>query len=175
MNAGVRRSFHAALRGGLLASSLVITACQPPPDATQDPGKPSSGASVGSVSFALTLGGGYQFDQVTYAISGNGLDRTGTVDVTYSAGFSAVVSEIPFGVGYSAALTTQDVGHKLMPCTGRAMFDVASAATVPVAVHMTCHAIVSPPSVPVPSVAIYTLGALLLALGVARVRPTVDG
>ena len=165
--------------GGLVLAGLGVglglLGCASPPaeSAATDPGREPA-ADVGSASFALTIGGGFQFDQVTYDISGNGFHRAATLDVSTSATFSTLVSGIPFGAGYTAALTANDVAHKLMSCRGSATFDVASTATVPVTVAMTCHQVHSttppPPAVPVPRGAIYGLAALLLTLGATRLR-----
>jgi len=125
----------ALLLGGLGASS-----CQTPGEAG-DEAAPGS-AEVASVSFELTLGGKYQFDSLSYDISGNGFHRAATVNVAGSSSFSTLVSGVPVGTGYVAALTAQDTAGKLTPCTGSATFNVATAAaTVSVPVHMSCSLI----------------------------------
>lgn len=165
------RGFFPIVRCALVAGALGFAACQPAPDApAADPGASVPG-DVGSVSFELTLAGGFQFSQVSYDISGNGYHKAADVGVASSSTFSTVVSGIPLGVGYTAKLTAQDTAHHLTPCTGASTFDVTSGAVVSVPVHLTCR--VLPPvvtSVPVARDATFALGLFLLALGAARAR-----
>ncbi|HVU50160.1 MAG TPA: hypothetical protein VHL80_05720, partial [Polyangia bacterium] len=129
----------AGLVGALLAGGLALPSCEVP-DAS-GPGA-GSGAEVASVSFELTLAGKYQFDSLSYDISGNGFHRAATVNVAGSSSFSTLVSGVPVGSGYVAALSAQDTAGKLTPCTGSASFDVTTAAaTVSVPVHMSCSLI----------------------------------
>jgi hypothetical protein len=177
MRATILRKGPAMLSGVLLLAGLGVTACEP--STTSGVGTmstPPAEANVGSVSFKLTVAGKYHFNQVTYDLSGNGFHRNATIDVTDSTTFSIVVSGIPFGTGYSLALTANDVAQALTPCQGTATFDVTSPTEVPVAVGMTCQVKLAtpppPPAVPVPRPAIYALGGLLFVLGAARVRRT---
>jgi hypothetical protein len=171
MRATILRKVPAVLAGVLL---LGVTACESAPTSgVGTTNAPPAEASVGSVSFRLTVAGKYHFNQVTYDVSGNGFHRDATLVVTDSTTFSTVVSGIPFGTGYTLALTADDVAQELTPCQGTATFDVTSPTEVPVAVDMTCREkLVTPPAVPVPRPAIYALAALLFALGAARVRRT---
>jgi hypothetical protein len=157
-----------ALRGALALAALTLVACQPPPGPAAGTSS-GAGPGVGSVSFELTIGKTFHFDSVSYDISGNGFHRAATVDVSNSTEFATVVSGIPFGAGYTATLTAQDTGHKLMGCQGSTTFAVSSVAPVPVPVTITCREVLAPPSpsVPVPRGAVFALGALLLALGAA--------
>src|SRR6185369_12176380 len=61
----------------------------------------------------------------------------GTVDVSNSSTLSVVIGGIPFGTGYQISLhgTTTD-GQAV--CAGSATFDVSSAGTTTVPVHLTC-------------------------------------
>jgi hypothetical protein len=120
----------------------------------------------------LMLPSGFRFDSVSYDISGNGFHRAASVDVSASSTFSTVVGGIPLGHGYLAQLTTQDVEHRLTPCVGSAPFDVTSAATVAVPVHLTCSEVPKAPvaSVPVPRGASYLLAGLLLLAGTFACR-----
>jgi hypothetical protein len=165
------RGFFRIVRCALVAGALGFAACQP---ATEAPGanpSASAPAGVGSVSFELTIAGGFQFSDVSYDISGNGFHKAADVSVAGSSTVSTVVSGIPFGVGYTVKLTAQDTADRLTPCTGAATFDVTSEAVVAVPVHLTCS--VLPPvgtSVPVGRGATFALGLFLVALGAAGVR-----
>jgi hypothetical protein len=157
---------------GLVLGLSLVASCQ-----STDEGAPqtmgSSGANEGSFSLNLTLGGGFKFASVAYDVSGNGFHRTGTIDIGGSSILSTVIGAIPFGTGYVVQLTAHDADNKLMPCSGSGTFDITSATTVPVPVHLTCHEVVAtapPPSVPVPAWARYALAALLLGLGAPLVR-----
>jgi hypothetical protein len=163
--------------GSLVAAALAagVAACQPPP---ADSG--SSNDRVGSIAFALTLGGGYRLAQVSYDISGNGFHKAADVDVSNSATFSTLVSGIPFGTGYTLKLTARDADHKLESCLGTATFDVASASTVTVPVHVACKVAKAPappppPMVPVPRWATLALGLLLASLGARRAARRITG
>jgi hypothetical protein len=135
------------------------------------PGTPGGDPGVGSFSMQLTLGGGFRFDEVSYDVSGNGFHKTGTINVASSTEASVVVGGVPLGTGYTVQLTARDVDHKLLPCTGSATFDIQSAATVAVPVHLSCHEapVVAPQAVPVPRWAALMVAALLLTFGLYAV------
>jgi hypothetical protein len=164
---------------GLVAALLLFAGCADPPEET--PGVPGSGSvpvapgepgDVGSISMALTVGGGVQINQISYAISGNGFQKAGTIDVSASTTVTTTIGGIPVGVGYQVQLTAQDVAHKLLGCAGAATFDVLGAATVPVPVHLTCHEAPRAPAaaVPVPGWARAAMAGLLLGLGLVVLR-----
>jgi hypothetical protein len=150
---------------GLLC--LLAAGCVGSP-AASPPAPPSeTNEELGSFTVALTVGSGYRFNTATYELSGNGFQKTGSIDVTSSTQVATVVGGIPFGAGYLLKLTAQDLDRKLTPCTGTATFDVTGAVTVPVPVRLTCHELPATQAVPVPRWAIVPLGGLLLALGLA--------
>jgi hypothetical protein len=155
-------------------AALGLGACQAPGGPSTSPtlGAGDSNAGVGSVSFALQLGKGYTINSVGYEISGNNFDRKGTIDVSQSSAVSTIVTGIPVGTGYTATLSVAPIPNKLYACQGSSMFNVSSANTVAVPVHLTCQAVPPPqgPSVPVPPAAAAALGVLLAALGFARLR-----
>jgi hypothetical protein len=161
-----------------VAGLVLLAGCEAAPDGAaeapgargQIPGDQAGGANVGSFSMSLTIGGGYRFAEVRYDVSGNGFHKAGTIDAVDSTTVSAIVDGIPFGTGYLLQLTAQDVDHKLAPCTGSAMFDVTSPATVPVPVHLACHQLPQVQTVPVPRWATFVLAGALLALGAAGSR-----
>jgi hypothetical protein len=180
-----------ALVIGFGLGGLGLISCDAPTGAV--PGAGAAPSGVGSVSFELTLGGKYHFDTLSYDIGGNGFHRADSINVSGSSSISAVVSGIPTGHGYVASLRAQDTAGKLTPCTGSATFDVASAATVAVPVHMSCSVVQQtttgsggtggtgaggagggggspPPPVPIPRSATYALAALLAILGAGGLR-----
>jgi hypothetical protein len=163
-----RRSSGSFGGAGLLLGMLLLGGCEEGPGPTGSATAPE----VGSVSLSLTLGGGYQFTQVSYDISGNGFHKADVINVATSTSVSTIVGGIPFGSNYLLKLTAQEAAHKLTPCEGMTSFSVSSTATIPVPVHLTCHEVVAPPpaAVPVPLWASFLLGAFLLAAGAFSVR-----
>jgi len=121
------------LLGGLGAGGWVAGCITDPTDSSKN-----KTDDTGEVSFDLQLGGGLTVNTVTYTITGPvGFSRMGTIDVSQSATVSAVISGIPFGVGYQISLrgTTTD-GRGI--CMGSATFDVTAPGTKSVPVHLTC-------------------------------------
>lgn len=158
--------------GTLLVGLLALAGCQQPPDGAQAiPPDPRGEPNVGSFSMQLTVGVAYRFNEVSYDVSGNGFHKTGSINVAASNTVSTIIGGVPFGAGYLLKVTTQDVDHKLTPCTGSASFDIASAAIVPVAVNLSCREVPKvAAAVPVPRWASFVLAALLLAVGALAVR-----
>jgi phospholipase C len=93
---------------------------------------------TGQVGLQVQLAVGLTLDTVSYTITGPlGFNRSGSIDVSHSSTVSAVISGIPFGVGYQISLRGNTVGAQ-GACLGAATFDVDSAATKTVPVHVTC-------------------------------------
>jgi hypothetical protein len=150
---------------------LGASGCDQPAPSSADPVD-----VAGSVSLALQVGGGIRIDAVDYDVSGNGFHASGRLAVDDSTIVSAVIGGIPLGSGYVVALNAMDVDHRVMSCHGSAPFDLTTATTVPVTVHMTCHesshVTVPPPAVPLPPAALLGLAGLLLAVGAQALRRT---
>ena len=161
----------------MLAALVLLASCEGMPDGapgpgtvgpegTQAPGGPGADPGVGSFSLSLTLGGGAPISEVSYDVSGNGFHKAGVIDVAASTTVATVIGGIPIGRGYLLQLTAQDTEHRLSGCTGSASFDIPTATTVPVPVHLSCHELpAAPQPVPVPRWASFALAALLLAAG----------
>jgi hypothetical protein len=168
--------------GGLVAALLLLAGCEGLPDGAAAPvdpngtpvapGTPAADGDVGSFSMNLTLGGALQINEVSYDLSGNGFHKTGSLNVAGSSSLSVVIGPIPVGTGYVVQLTAQDAAHKLTGCAGSASFDIRSATTTQVPVHLTCHEVPAPApaAVPVPRWATFMITALLLSLGAAALR-----
>ncbi len=188
-----RRPFVPGLRGSAallaLASALATgsLACEPAPQtaASSDPGTSgaqngdNAGEDVGSVTFALDLGGGaVHISSLSYQVTGGSFSKGGTLNVGNSTTLSGIISGIPAGQGYTITLSGTDDRNKLLGCQGTsAPFSVAAGTATSVAVHLTCHekaAVVATLSVPISAGANVTIAVLLLALGalaVSRGRP----
>ncbi len=176
------------LRGSvaLLALALALAtgslACDPAPEiaAASDPAANGAqngnngGEAVGSVTFALDLGGGaVHISSLSYQISGGTFSKTGTLNVGNSTTLSGIIGGIPAGQGYTITVSGTDDGNKLLGCQGTsAPFSVAAGAATSVAVHLTCHerpAAVATPAVPISAGANITIAMLLIALGTLAV------
>jgi hypothetical protein len=175
MRARLASFFFAPVALGVVLS---LAACQAPPEGASSAGGSSpSSTDVGSVTLELTLGGTFRVDTIHYEISGHGLLKAADVAVTNAQTFKTLVGGIPFGAGYVAKISFQDVDHRLLPCQGSATFDVSTTTTISVPVHLACKPVPTtttppPPSVPVPRGATLALGALLLAFAWRRARAT---
>jgi acid phosphatase len=104
---------------------------------SNEPSESAHPDNTGQLSLDLQVSPGVSLDTVSYTILGPmSFSRQANIDVRNSATASAVVSGIPFGVGYQISLRGTLVSVSGI-CSGSATFDVAGATTA-VAVHMTC-------------------------------------
>lgn len=152
----------------LVGASAALAGCQLPPSAGEATSAPPSNIQVGSVALRLALGETYEFDTISYDVSGNGFHAAADVDVSNSRTFSTTVGGIPFGHGYLVRIAAREKNGKLEPCSGETTFDVTAATAVPVTVGLSCRE-VAPPAVPVPPGAVAALAVLLGALGAGRI------
>jgi acid phosphatase len=98
----------------------------------------ASDDEVGAIGLQLQVAFGFTLNTIGYQITGPaGFSRTGVIDVTNSATVTAVVGGLPFGAGYEISLNGTLVDGK-GTCAGSARFDIDSAATKPVSVHIAC-------------------------------------
>ncbi len=93
--------------------------------------------TVGTMGLALQLAPGVQINTVTYTITGNGLTKTGSIDVSTTNTITALIGGIPAGAGYTIALAAVSTDGSVS-CTGSATFSVAARATTAVTVHLQC-------------------------------------
>jgi phospholipase C len=125
---------------GTLTAGAIFAGCSSGEGALSDPGTPgaSGSESTGSIGLELQIATGITLNSVSYTITGPaGFTRMGTIDVSHSATVSAVISQIPLAVGYVLSLSGNAVGGKAT-CAGSAMFDIDSATTKQVPVHLSC-------------------------------------
>jgi hypothetical protein len=135
----------------LLGGGVFLTNCSQEPAANvQD---------VGEAHLAVTLAGGAVLNTVSYTVTGNGVNRTGTIDVSHSATISAVIP-LPAGGPYTISLTGTTADGFTM-CGGMGMFSVAAHQTTPVTVGMLCHE--------------GTKSGSVLVTGAINLCPVVDG
>lgn len=93
--------------------------------------------AVGSVDLALSAGD-TEIASLTYEITGNNFTKQGSIPVS-SAGdtFSALISGIPAGQGYTIGLNATDATGDLM-CKGSATFNIIAGQTSSVTVNLQC-------------------------------------
>jgi hypothetical protein len=100
----------------------------------------SSGTEpAGALTFELQAAPGVELNQANYVVSGNGLDRSGTLDLAGSTVISAHIGNIPEGNGYRLSLTATSVGATGVACQGQATFDVRAGATTHVMIRLQCR------------------------------------
>ena len=107
-----------------------------------DAGEPASGKpanATGSFGVAAAIIAGVEVEEVTYVVSGNGIDPlTGSIPLTDpGATISTQIGGLPAGTGYTVTLNATSVSGNIA-CTGSATFDVLLGQTTPVDLVMTC-------------------------------------
>jgi len=130
-----RRSMTATIAGiGLLGglSAGWIGGCANSGD------EPAASPETGSIGLQLDIAFGVTLTDVSYTITGpNAFSRTGSINVANSSTLSAVIGGLPLGAGYQISLRGTSTDG-LAECAGSAAFDVDSATTKTVPVHLTC-------------------------------------
>src|SRR4051794_11213195 len=94
------------LLGTGLASNVFVTGCSSTGGVRQQP--VSEPENSGTLGLALQLTGGVTLNTVSYAITGNGVNKTGSIDVRNSTTISATIGGIPAGAGYTITLSASD-------------------------------------------------------------------
>lgn len=90
---------------------------------------------VGSLGLNLEVAPGVTITGVVYTVSGNGFEKSGTIDVSNSPSIGGTIGGIPKGSGYVITLTaTSDEDDTVF--TGSAQFDVRSGETSSVTVRL---------------------------------------
>lgn len=114
------------------ALALTTSACSEPHHA------PSS-AEPGLIALELQAAPSLGIDLVNYEITGNGLLKQGTIDVSKTGSLSARLSGLPAGLGYLLRLHAAAGTRPDLECAGQARFDVAAGEVTPVAVGLQCR------------------------------------
>jgi hypothetical protein len=127
-----------ALILGFAAATAAVAGCSTGPS-TGSSNLPSSEDSTGSIGLQLTIPGGEIINTVSYTITGNGQNLTGTVNVANSQTISFLVGGIPAGTGYTIALTATTTDGNTT-CVGSTTFTVVARQTTQVSLHLQCHA-----------------------------------
>jgi acid phosphatase len=127
----VKKILKTILLGGLLGTW--IGGCM------AEPGDSAQPEAMGEIGLDLQVAQGLTLNTVNYTITGPlAFSRTGTIDVSNSTTVSAIISRIPFGVGYQITLRGSAADGSAV-CIGSASFDIDGPGTKPVSVHVTCE------------------------------------
>jgi arylsulfatase A-like enzyme len=100
-------------------------------------GEPDSGDTddVGSLGFNLKVASNVTLNEVLFSISGNGFEKSGSIDTSGTPTVSGTIGGIPSGKGYTIKLTaTSAEGDTVF--SGSAQFDVVARKTTSVAIHL---------------------------------------
>jgi len=90
---------------------------------------------VGSLGFNLEAAPGVTLNAVTYAITGNGFSKSGSIDTSGAPTVSGTIGGIPAGNGYTITLTATSVeGSETF--VGSATFNVVARKTTSVTIHL---------------------------------------
>jgi arylsulfatase B len=121
--------------GGVPLIWLVLGATAPIAGCS-DPNTQDGVEQAGSIGLSLTVAPGVTLSSVTYAITGNGFSKTGSIDTSGAPAINGKIGGIPAGKGYTIALTaTSAEGNTTF--TGSAKFDVTAGGTSAVTVRLT--------------------------------------
>jgi hypothetical protein len=118
----------------LLAASLgCLASCSSTPTLSIEHAQ-----NTGTVGLDLDAGPSVTLHVVEYAIVGPDFKKQGSIDVSASASFSAILSGIPSGGLYTITLSALATDG-LTQCGGSGVFSVGPNVTTRVAVHLNCH------------------------------------
>lgn len=102
---------------------------------SEDANTEADADQLGSLDLNLDVAPGVTINNVTYTITGNGFNKSGSIDVSGAPVISAVIGGIPAGTGYTITLTASSAQHNAT-FTGSAKFDVTAGGTASVTVHL---------------------------------------
>jgi hypothetical protein len=100
-------------------------------------GTDASDENIGEARLAVIVQGGIVVNTVSYTVTGPGVSKTGSIDVSHSATISSVIS-LPAGGPDTIQLSATSADGSLS-CGGSASFSVTAHQTSPVTVSVTCH------------------------------------
>jgi hypothetical protein len=118
----------AALLAALIAGGSTLASC----------GRGKDAEDIGEASLAVIIQGGSVVNTVSYTVTGAGLNRMGTFDVSHSATISGIISALPTGGPDTITLSATSVDGSLT-CGGSATFSVLARQTVAVNVKLECR------------------------------------
>jgi arylsulfatase A-like enzyme len=114
---------------------LALGASAPLQSCASEPLDNGGAEQVGSVGVNLVAAPGVTLSSVTYSITGNGFDKTGSIDISGSSTISGTIGGIPAGKGYTLTLSATSTDGRTS-FTGSANFDVAAGKTTSLTIHL---------------------------------------
>src|SRR5262245_52319839 len=108
---------------------LALSASALPGCGAPEPGGDAEVDESGSIGLELELAEDVSVHTLSYEITGNGFQKSGTLDVSKSRKVRAVIGGIPAGQGYTIALSGEDAEGLGIACTGSAPFNVTARTT----------------------------------------------
>jgi len=135
----VTKSFRlSSLAVPLVGAVLSASACSGTSPSSES-GAGAADDNTSSIALSLDLAPGVTIAAANYDITGaNGFTKSGTIDLSQSVSFSAVIGGIPAGTGYTLTTTTTSLDGSVS-CAGSATFNVVAHMTAAVTVHLSCH------------------------------------
>src|SRR6188768_1119934 len=100
-----RSGFVTKLGQGSLVCLLALGVSAPFIACSSEPLSSAGDEQSGTLGLNLDVGPGVTLNAVTYAISGNGFSKTGTIDSSGSSTINGTIGGIPAGKGYNITLT----------------------------------------------------------------------
>lgn len=116
---------------------LLATLCASGASALTGCGREGADADIGRANLAVVLQGGIVINTVSYSVTGAGLSKMGSLDVSHSSTISGLIP-LPAGGPYSIAMQGASTDGKTT-CSGSASFSVVAHQTTPVGVPFQCH------------------------------------
>lgn len=133
--------YRTKLRLALLAALAAVSPLGGCADAPAQGEEASSAGPVGKLGLALEVAPDVVLTAIDYEITGVGFTLTGTLQVPGSSStFSAVIANIPVGVGHQLRLSSRAEGDAGISCGGSAEFGVVQGQTTQVNVTLLCDA-----------------------------------
>lgn len=118
-----------------LVCALAVGVAAPLGACSSEPVGGSQAEEVGSLGLNLEAAPGVTLNSVTYSITGNGFNKTGTIDSSGAPIISGSIGGIPAGKKYTIALTALSA-ESGASFTGSAQFDVNAGGTTAVTIRL---------------------------------------
>jgi len=118
-----------------LVCSLALGLSASSSGCSSEPLRNMGAEQLGSLGLNLDVGSGVTLSSVSYVITGNGLNKTGSIDVSGAATINGTIGGIPAGSGYTITLTATSTDGATS-FTGSAGFNVIAGKTTAVTIHL---------------------------------------
>ncbi|MEI9940105.1 MAG: sulfatase-like hydrolase/transferase [Pseudomonadota bacterium] len=134
-NSRARSGLVTRLGQGSLVCLLALGVSAPFIGCSSEPLSNGGEEHSGSLGLNLDVAPGVTLNSVTYTITGNGFNKSGSIDVSGAETISGTIGGIPAGKGYTITLTATSTNGGTT-FTGSAGFDVTAGKTTSVTIHL---------------------------------------